>query len=186
MNVIFLDFDGTLCTYHQNKITDIEKKIKILSDICSEYDCKIVIESSSKDAIDEETGDIYSEWVQSIFDLFNKYNIECIGRTPNVEKRYSKNTSLPMWKEDEIRLYLFRHPEIEHYCVLDDDDTRTMFHWSRGDLDKVKDHLVTPMYYSDDPEEEGLLPIHKEEVREALKKENEVKKLILRKQKKQR
>ena len=28
MNVIFLDFDGTLCTYHQHKITDIEKRIK--------------------------------------------------------------------------------------------------------------------------------------------------------------
>ena len=26
-----------------------------------------------------------------------------------------------IWKEDEIRLYLFRHPEVLHYCVIDDD-----------------------------------------------------------------
>ena len=180
MNVIFLDFDGVLDTVHYSSMKDIERRIKVLSDICSEYDCKVVIEASAKDAIDEKTGYIYSDWVKSIFNLFDKYNIDCIGRTPNVEK-----DNIPMWKEDEILLYLERHPEIEHYCVLDDDDTRTMLHWSRGDLDKVKDHLVTPIYYSDDPLEEGLLQKHKEEVREALKKENEIKKLILRKQKKQ-
>ncbi len=177
MNVIFLDFDGVLDTIHYSSMDDIERRIKILSGICSELNCKVVIEASAKDAIDEETMCVYNDrsWVKSILNLFDKYNIECIGRTPNVEKDGF------MWKEDEIRLYLYRHPEIEHYCVIDDDDTRNMLRWKTSDLEKVKDHLVTPLYYSEDPEEEGLLPKHKEEVREVLKKPNEIKKLILRK-----
>ena len=76
-----------------------------------------------------------------------------------------------MWKEDEILLYLERHPEIDHYCVIDDDDTKNMLHWDVSDLDKVRDHLVTPVYYSHNPEEEGLLPKHKEEVGKILKKQ---------------
>ena len=80
-----------------------------------------------------------------------------------------------MWKEDEIRLYLYRHPEIEHYCVIDDDDLQP----HNSDLNKVRDHLVKTIYYSDKPEEEGLLPKHKEEIKEVLKKDNDIKKLVL-------
>lgn len=183
MNVIFLDFDGVIDTIHYNSYEDVEKRIKLLGEICKELDCKVVIEASAKDAIDEDTMEINGEWVSFIFSMFNKYGIECIGRTPNVEKKYSNNSSIPMWKEDEIRLYLYRHPEIEHYCVIDDDDTKAM-HWKHSDLDKVRDHLVETIYYSDDPEEEGLLPRHKKEIEEVLKKENDIKRLILRKNKK--
>ena len=72
MNVIFLDFDGVLDTIHYNSDEDIENKIMILSDICKEYDCKVVIESAAKDAIDEETLDVSGKWVNFIFDLFKK------------------------------------------------------------------------------------------------------------------
>ena len=34
----------------------------------------------------------------------------------------------------EIRLYLFRHPEIEHYVVIDDDDLGP----NNSDLNKVR------------------------------------------------
>ena len=34
MNVIFLDFDGVLNTYHYNKVEDVERRIAILADIC--------------------------------------------------------------------------------------------------------------------------------------------------------
>ena len=79
MNVIFLDFDGVLDTVHYLSNEDVEKRIKILADICKEYDCKIVIDASAKIAIDEETLEIDGEWVEFIFDCFNKYEIECIG-----------------------------------------------------------------------------------------------------------
>lgn len=192
INVIFLDFDGVLDTGHDfdykkgKDISDfnqrVEKRIATLADICKSYNCKIVIEASAKSAIDDITNEVDqdAEWVQFIFSMFNKYGIECIGKTPNVPRKMSEHSSLPMWKDDEIRLYLFRHPEIVHYCVLDDDDTKNMLHWKVSDLDKVRDHLVETTYISDDhPEEEGLLPKHKEEVGRILEKENEIRKMIL-------
>ena len=109
MNVIFLDFDGVLDTYHYNSLEDIERKI-------------------------------------------------------------DESTYLSMWKEDEIIKYLEMHPEIEHYCIIDDDDTKSIMHWDVSDLEKVREHLVTPLYYSDNPNEEGLLPRHKDEIARILKK----------------
>lgn len=170
MNVIFLDFDGVLDTYHYNSLEDIERRIKVLADICSENNCKVVIEASSKDAIDEESLEVEEDsWVNDVFRLFKKYGIECIGRTPNIEKKISESITLPMWKEDEIIQYLKMHPEIKRYCIIDDNDTKSM-HWGNSDLDKVRDHLIETIYYSNNPEEEGLLPKHKYEVEKILKK----------------
>lgn len=174
MNVIFLDFDGVINTIHNNTALDIEKRIKTLSDICHEYNAKVVIEASAKDAIDEETLEINSEWISNIFNLFEKYGIECIGRTPNVIRKTSDVSYISIWKEDEIRLYLFRHPEIKHYCVIDDDDLGP----NRSDLNKIRDHLVKTIYYSLNYEEEGLLESHKEEVGKVLKLDNEISKLV--------
>ena len=183
MNVIFIDFDGTLDSNYYKAYEDTEEKVKILADICHEYDAKVVIEASAKLAINEETMEIDSkaEWVLYLFYLFNKYDIDVIGRTPEVRKYTSNDRSsyVGMWKEDEIRLYLMRHPEIEHYCVIDDDDLTKVFH-RKSDLDKVRNHLVSPDYYNDDnPELEGLQPNHKEIVGEILKKDNEVRRLLL-------
>lgn len=178
MNVIFLDLDGVIDTYHYQSKEDMEKKIKILADICHEFNCKVVIEASAKTAIDEETMEICPDalWINFIFDMFKKYNIECIGRTPSVRKRYNKFSYASMWKEDEIRLYLFRHPEIEHYCIIDDDDLQI---YKKSDLNKVRDHLVTTIDFSDNKEEEGLLESHKEEVGKILQKENKIRKLLI-------
>ena len=171
MNVIFIDFDGVLNTHHYNSLKDIEKRIKILADICNEYNCKVVIESTSKDAIDEETLEVIeNSQINKIFEMFKKYNIECIGRTPNIEKKINEIAYLSVWKEDEIMQYLKMHPEIEHYCIIDDDDAKSIMHWEISDLDKVRDHLVETIYYSNNPDEEGLLPKHKYEVAKVLKK----------------
>ena len=187
MNVIFLDFDGTLNTCHDKEEKFLEKRIKILADICKEYNCKIVIESTHKNLIDEETLEVDKDalWIQKYFDLFKKYDIEVIGRTPEKGKKLSSICYIPVWKENEIRLYLFRHPEIEHYCVIDDDDMH-YFVKNQSDLNKVRKHLVQTIYYSLNPDEEGLLEKHKEEVGKVLKLDNEIKKLILLKERKKR
>lgn len=177
MNVIFLDFDGVLETLHYKSDEDVEKRVKILSDICKKYDCKVVIEAAFKDAIDEKTMQIEDKWVKYIFSLFNKYGIECIGRTPNVRKKYTDSSYMDMWKEDEIRLYLYRHPEIKHYCIIDDDDLQPY----NSDLNKVRDYLVQTVFYSINPSEEGLNESHSEMIGEVLKKENKIRKLILKK-----
>ena len=79
MNVIFLDFDGVLETIHYDSLDDVEQRIKTLAEICKEYDCKIVIEASAKEAIDEETLEVVEEsWVDRIFRLFKnmKLNVQ--------------------------------------------------------------------------------------------------------------
>ena len=179
MNVIFLDLDGVINTYYYKTDKQTEEKIKILADICNEYNCKVVIAASSKDLINEDTMETNSERYKKIFNWFNKYGIDCIGRTPSVCKYYESGLYTPIWKEDEIRLYLFRHPEIEHYCVMDDDDLNAMYGYS--DLNKVRLHLVkTELYLEKNRELEGLQTYHKEEVGKILKLENDMKKYALR------
>ena len=60
-------------------------------------------------------------WLLKIFEWFDKYDIECIGRTPEVP--IYEHGGYTDYKGAEIKKYLFRHPEIAHYCVLDDDDS---------------------------------------------------------------
>ena len=177
MNVIFLDFDGVLDTEHRYSDLDIEKRIIILSDICHAYDCKIVIESSHKEFINEDTLESDVDWIDNIFKCFKKYDIKCIGKTPVVKKVLSDSTYLPIWKEDEILEYLRRHPEIDSYCVIDDDDLVTLparekRDYSKSDLNKVRDHLLeTEFINEDNPMEEALQECHKEKVKLILQKE---------------
>ena len=136
--------------------------------------------------MDEDTLEVIRddvEWFKELLETFKKYDIEVIGRTPTVKRRdeHFENACLPIWKEDEIRLYLFRHPEIDHYVVLDDDDLADAHR--KSDLDKIRPHLVkTDNYLENHANEEGLLERHKAEVGEVLKKENEIKKFALRRQ----
>ena len=181
INVIFLDFDGVLDTNYYQSNEQVEEKIKILADICHEFNAKIVISASAKDAIDEETlyVDPECEWVTFLFSMFKKYNIEVYGRTPNVARR-DENHRLIMdiWKEDEIRLYLAKHPEIAHYCVIDDDDLKATHR--KSDLDRVRDHLVvTNDFLRDNPLSEGIMPYHKELVGEILRKENNMRDIAI-------
>ena len=129
INVIFLDFGGTLYGLSDHRLTDpkeqqarLEKRIAVLAEICNKYNCKAVISAGAKNAINEYTMEIDedAEYIKEIFELFKKYGIECIGVTPHVSKRKIDGTYYEQWKEDEIILYLIRHPEIAHYCVLDD------------------------------------------------------------------
>ena len=170
MVVIFLDIDGPLITFNFSSYEDIERKIKLLSDFYKDLGVDgVVIESTNKDVIDEKTLEVLNEHnvVKFIIDCFKKYGLNFLGITPNVKKILGES-ELDVCKEDEILLYLERHPEIEHYCVIDDDDAR--FIYKQSDLDKVRDHLVTVTYYSKlYPEEEGLLEKHREEIRQVLK-----------------
>ena len=148
MKVIFLDFDGALYGLHyfyDNGIrvskSEFEKRlkrrIKILGEICKENDAKIVIESSYKDCIDEETLETDVDWIKEILDLMKQNGIEVIGRTPNLKDvRDNYDGNPPIWKEDEILGYLKKHPEIDSYCVIDDDDLVTIPARERKDYSK--------------------------------------------------
>ena len=198
MNVIFLDFEGVLDTYGDMVLElnhgvpkevirkRVERRIAILGDICKEYDCKVVIEAAAKSNIDDETLEIIepSERLEFYFSMFKKYGIEVIGKTPDVEIKETRESSTlihSMNKQIEIMLYLYRHPEIDYFCVIDDDDEASIYH-RKSDLEKVKNHLVRTLDFQDNPDEEGLLEKHKELVGRALHEENEVKRLIKRRE----
>ena len=178
MNVIFLDFDGVINSFHCMEDIDTEKRIKILADICQELNCKVVISAGINDTIDEETLRVYDydfvdedvrNYVNGILDMLKKYNIECIGRTPRIGKKTSEVSYIEQWKEYEIEAYLANHPEIEHFAILDDEDPNSR----RKYFEALEPHLVKTINYSDNPEEEGLLELHKEKIAKVLELENE-------------
>ena len=183
MNVIFLDFDGVINTLNSilNPKEDenaIENRIKILSDICKIYDCKVVIESAHKEFIDEETLKTDIDWIQKYFDLFKKYGIECIGITPKLKTEIEPGIFVDVWKENEILTYLSEHPEIKRFCIIDDDDRVSIpdmnkKNFKNSDLNKVRDYLISPLFYSEtNPNEAGLQEYHIKEVGRILEKEN--------------
>lgn len=191
MNIIFLDFDGVINTLNgslepKEDENALEKRIKILGDICKIYDCKVVITSSHKDSIDEETLETDLDWIQEYFDLFKKYGIECIGRTPCIKTEIIPGIYVDTWKENEILEYLKRHPEVERFCIIDDDDRvsvpkKEKKDFSNSDLNMFRDYLISPLLYSDkDPNLAGLQESHIEEIGKILEKENRFKKTNIR------
>lgn len=118
MNVIFLDFNGVLDTW-QNMDVINEENLQRLKFIVDETAAKIVISSSLKNSY-YYTGH-FSKHLQNIIKEIENIGIEVIGITPNAESR-----------EEEIRLYLDEHPEIDNFCILDDD----------YEMDQFRDNLV--------------------------------------------
>lgn len=180
MNVIFLDFDGVINTLNgvlrpREKENAKEKRIKILAEICHRYDCKVVIISAHKDQINEETLETNTDWINDYFRKFKEYDIEVVGRTPLVEKNF-EDSYYRIKKEDEIEEYLNRHPEIEHFCIIDDDDlvneiAKSTGDFSRSDLNRYREYLISPLLYSDtDPDIVGIQEYHIEEVGKILQK----------------
>ena len=164
MNVIFLDIDGVIRCGHDNLKLD-ENKIKLLSKICKKYDCNIVLSSSwilTDVFFDEVTEKFYpNQNIIELMNLFNEYNINFIGMTPAIPNP-SHLKGQEMWKEYDIKQYLNEHPNIEHMCIIDDEDY---------DLKSLKEYLVLTKYYLDDPNCEGLTEDCIEKIGNILKKE---------------
>ena len=175
MNVIFLDFDGVIDTNKCISDEYMEGKVKLLASICKEFDCKVVISSSRKEFIDGNTIEVKEDikWIRNILQWMKKYGIECISVTPTIGKQVSEYHYMPIWKEFEIITYLKEHPNVKHYCVIDDDDLGPR----NSDLNLVRDHLVTTLMYADNIEDQGLLESHRKLIGEILKKDIDYEKL---------
>ena len=189
MKVIFIDFDGVITIAQDTYELAIEriseetakerviKRIKILADACREYDAKVVIESAHKDRINPDTLESDIDWIQEYLNILRENGIEVIGRTPCLKEFREDYKELPpIWKEFEILEYLKRHPEIDYYCIIDDDDLvripeRERGDFSRSDLNLVRDHLVA-IYPVDlnGKYDIGLQEYHKEEIGKVLEK----------------
>lgn len=110
MKIIFLDFNGILDTW-ENMDEINENNFNRLKKLIEETGANVVYSSSNR----------YSRFGKQIMlDLISR-GINVIGVTPKLGER-----------ELEIKSYLEAHPDIENYCILDDD----------YDMESMKDHLV--------------------------------------------
>lgn len=167
MNVIFLDVDGVLNGLHyliNNRDDELgidESKMPLLKRICDENNASIVLSSAWKtNWLDGE--EPQSKGLIGLLNLFKKYNIPFYGKTPTIEKKISEFTYISTWKEYEIASYLKNHPEIKHFCIIDD---------CLDDLESFKEYVVRTYEYLDDEDHEGLTEQHSSEVVRVMKKD---------------
>ena len=107
MNVIFLDFNGVLDTYDNFDEID-NSNLHILLDAIILTGAKVVITSSNKDYFYRNGK--HNQIMNNLISVLKSYNVEVLGYTKKLSNR-----------EAEVIDYLCSHPEIEHYCVIDDD-----------------------------------------------------------------
>ena len=107
MNVIFLDFNGVLDTYDNFDVVDINN-LHILIDAINLTNSKVVITSSNKDYFYRNGK--HNEVMVNLINILKSHNVDVLGYTKKLNSR-----------EEEIIDYLCSHPEIEHYCIIDDD-----------------------------------------------------------------
>lgn len=107
MKVVFLDFNGVLDTYDEFDVID-KSNLYVLVDAINLTDSKVVITSSNKDYFYRNGK--HNLVMENLINTLSEYNIEVFGYTKKLNSR-----------EEEILDYLCTHPEIEHYCIIDDD-----------------------------------------------------------------
>lgn len=107
MKVVFLDFNGVLDTYDEFDVID-KSNLYVLVDAINLTDSKVVITSSNKDYFYRNGK--HNLIMENLINTLSEYNIEVLGYTRKLNSR-----------EEEILDYLCTHPEIEHYCIIDDD-----------------------------------------------------------------
>jgi len=135
MNVLFVDIDGVLgSTRQEDDRLFMEEKIIILKKMCDLYHAKVVISSSHKPVADNGEEDGESPTILKIYDLFRRHNIDFLGFTPQITVKPNLYSEISSWKDFEIIYYLMNHPEVEHFAILDDNDSY--------DLILLKQHLI--------------------------------------------
>ncbi|MBP5684619.1 MAG: hypothetical protein J6X02_05130 [Bacilli bacterium] len=171
INIIFLDIDGVLNTSHfgmkdyKNKyggylIIDPEK-LKILKRICDLTNSSIVLSTGWKSILDDDLKplDINGKF---LLEMFNEYDIPLVGKTRTIKKDLSDGRVLPFYKEYEIIDYLSNHPEILHFCIIDDKEE---------ELESLLDYLIKTKDYQDNENEEGIRMEYLDDINKVLKKE---------------
>lgn len=156
MNVLFIDVVGVLNSHHfclrntDNGIGIDESKLVLLKRICDMTNSSVVLSSIWKEGFNDDFKPIES-FAFKLLELFKKYDIPIIGKTPTVSKKISDFSLRGTWKEYEIKKYLEKHKEVEHFCIIDDEDV---------DLQSLKDYLILTKDYQEKEEQEGLNEEH--------------------------
>ena len=171
MNIIFLDIDGVLNTFHfglkdfKNKyggflIID-PQKVEILKEICDLTNSKVVLSTGWKFIIDDELKPLDKDG-EFLLEVFQKYDIPLIGKTITIPKDLGQGKKTKYWKEYEIIDYLKNHSEVSHFCIVDDET---------NGLESLLDYLVKTNDYQESEEDEGITKKHFDSISKVLKKE---------------
>ncbi|MFQ7036167.1 hypothetical protein ESZ91_02600 [Candidatus Borkfalkia ceftriaxoniphila] len=114
MKALFLDIDGVVCLHNEATglnwgkgnddffDADCCRRLKEIIDITG---CKIVLSSSWR---------LFPESIRLMFKQFKPYGItreDFLGKTPSLQDR-----------GDEILAYIKKHPQIEKFVALDDEE----------------------------------------------------------------
>lgn len=138
MKVIFLDFNGVLDTWFEMDKINYDN-LQRLKWIVRETEAKVVLTTSNKRSY--VTSGVMNPIMVMLTTRLMEEGIDVIGVTPNADTR-----------EHEIMLYLYEHPEIENYVIIDDD----------YDMEKLADHLVKLPCQNIGQEQLGLQKEHAE------------------------
>lgn len=138
MKVIFLDFNGVLDTWFEMDKINYDN-LQRLKWIVRETEAKVVLTTSNKRSY--VTSGVMNPIMVMLTTRLMEEGIDVIGVTPNADTR-----------EHEIMLYLYEHPEIENYVIIDDD----------YDMEELADHLVKLPCQNIGQEQLGLQKEHAE------------------------
>lgn len=136
-----------------------EEKVKILSEIVQISGAKIVLSSTHRSDWRDGPENFWFSKSKALLYLFNKYNIEVVGITPYLDN------PLGAPREEEIKTYLFQHPEVESFCIFDDDIK---------DLQTLKEYLIKTEFYANEIDEGGLQKRHIAEAVKLLSKKRTI------------
>lgn len=141
MKVIFLDIDGVLnCqSFFANEQRPIsgpyafldKNRLLLLHAIVSQTDAKIILSSTWKVSLNKklQAQDLMGTF---LLDALNDVHLQLFDKT--------EQTRLP--RGDEIRRWLFLHPEVTHFIILDD-LTEIDANWQ-----ELTPHLVQTDYFN--------------------------------------
>lgn len=130
-----------------------EEKVAILGEIVKLTDAKIVLSSSWRWDFKYGKENIENSSSKALIYVFDKYNIDIIGITPKVSGGNNKISSCS-WRENEIKEYLKSHPNIDSFCIIDDDIE---------DLQTLTNYLVKTNFYQTNEDSGGLQRKHIQE-----------------------
>lgn len=139
VNIIFLDIDGVLNQHnifrdtvanilyaiskkmYVDKVFDIYgihvKKIKLLKKIIKATNSKVVLCSSWRFLLTDDSANVTSSFCKKIINIFKEYEIEIHSITPQIERPFIREDEINMWLLDAKEKYNF---DVVNYVILDD------------------------------------------------------------------
>lgn len=132
MKVIFLDIDGVLNTaeteLQSNTIVHIDEfRVKYLKMIVERTGAKIVLTSSNKNhfkKVNDKVVSVSDEdcYAPDFINILNKYNLSLYDVIPTIKDSSGREFQ----RQDEIKVWLSWHEDVEGFVILYDETTMLM------------------------------------------------------------